>query len=59
MFRTSYSFVAMSRPAVPDQLAMMWFGTYNPASSSYAPFYVAAESLPTAYTRYCFIFGRI
>ena len=52
MFRTSYSFVAQSRAAVPDQLARIWYGQYNPASCSYAPLYVAAESLPTSYTRY-------
>jgi dipeptidase len=52
MFRTSYSFVAMSRAAVPDQLAMIWYGNYNPASSSYTPLYLASEYLPEAYTRY-------
>ena len=51
MFRTSYSFVAQSRAAVPDQLARIWYGQYNPASCSYAPLYVASESLPTSYTR--------
>uniref|UniRef100_A0A7S3H5K0 Dipeptidase n=1 Tax=Spumella elongata TaxID=89044 RepID=A0A7S3H5K0_9STRA len=50
MFRTSYSFVAQSRAAVPDQLARIWYGQYNPASCSYAPLYVASESLPTSYT---------
>ncbi|KAJ1414037.1 peptidase family C69-domain-containing protein [Ochromonadaceae sp. CCMP2298] len=50
MFRTSYSFVALARP-VPDKLALLWFGTYNPASCSYAPFYVAADHVPAAYTR--------
>lgn len=52
MFRTSYSFVALSRAAVPNQLALMWYGNYNPASCSYAPFYVASEHLPPSYTRY-------
>jgi len=59
MFRTSYSFVAQSRAAVPDQLARLcdqlarlWYGQYNPASCSYTPLYVASESLPKAYTRY-------
>lgn len=55
MFRTSYSFVALSRAAVPDQLALMWYGNYNPASSSYAPFYVASDHLPPSYTRYIVI----
>ena len=50
MFRTSYSFVALSRAAVPDQLAMIWYGQYNPASCSYAPFYLAADTLPATYT---------
>jgi dipeptidase len=52
MFRTSYSFVAMSRPNVPDQLALMWYGNYNPAASQYTPLYLASEYLPEAYTRY-------
>lgn len=51
MFRTSYSFVALSRPAIPDQLALMWYGNYNPSSCSYTPFYLASEHLPPAYTR--------
>lgn len=52
MFRTSYSFVAQSRADVPDSFARIWFGQYNPSSCSYAPFYVSAEHLPEAYTRY-------
>ena len=51
MFRTSYSFVAQARPAVPDSMALLWFGQYNPSACSYAPFYVAAEHVPVAYTR--------
>jgi len=54
MFRTSYSFVATARPDVPDSFALIWFSQYNPASSSYAPFYVAAEHVPTAYTRFVY-----
>ena len=50
MFRTSYSFIAQSRASVPDQLARMWYGQYNPASCSFVPLYVASESLPKAYT---------
>jgi dipeptidase len=50
MFRTSYSFVAQARKGVPDQLARMWYGQYNPSSCSYAPLYVASESLPTMFT---------
>ena len=50
MFRTSYSFVAQSRPAVPNSLARIWYGQYNPASCSYAPFYLAADTLPSTYT---------
>lgn len=52
MFRTSYSFVAQSRPGVPDSMARIWYGQYNPSSCSYAPFYVSAEHIPQAYTRY-------
>ncbi len=51
MFRTSYSFVAVSRADVPDSLALLWYSQYNPASSSYAPLYVSAEHVPAAYTR--------
>jgi hypothetical protein len=59
MFRTSYSFVAMSRPNVPDQLALMWYGNYNPAASQYTPLYLASEYLPEAYTRYVRYWGYV
>jgi hypothetical protein len=59
MFRTSYSFVAMSRPNVPDQLALMWYGNYNPAASQYTPLYLASEYLPEAYTRYVRCWGYV
>ena len=51
MFRTSYSFVAQARPAVPNDLARIWFGQYNPSACQYAPLYVHAEQLPKSYTR--------
>mmetsp|Transcript_4731 Transcript_4731/g.6492 ORF Transcript_4731/g.6492 Transcript_4731/m.6492 type:complete len:670 (+) Transcript_4731:1-2010(+) len=50
LFRTSYSFVAVCRE-VPDHLALLWFSQYAPSSSSYAPFYVAAEFVPVPYSR--------
>lgn len=52
LFRTSYSFVAVSRSSVPDVLSMLWFSQYAPSSSSYAPFYVSTKELPRAYTKY-------
>jgi dipeptidase len=52
MFRTSYSFVGQARPAVPNSMGRIWYGQYNPTSCSYAPFYVSAEHIPAAYTRY-------
>eukprot|EP01038_Epipyxis_sp_PR26KG_P012679 gene12679-17000_t len=51
LFRTSYSFVAVSRPKVPDILALLWFSQYAPSSSSYAPFYVASTIVPAPYSR--------
>eukprot|EP01035_Chromulina_nebulosa_P019906 gene19906-25861_t len=51
MFRTSYSFVAVSRKDVPDELTLLWFSQYAPSSTSYTPFYVSAEELPPPYTR--------
>lgn len=50
LFRTSYSFVAQARQ-VPDTLARLWFSQYAPATSSYAPFYVASEHVPKQYSR--------
>jgi len=52
LFRTSYSFVAVSRHDLPDTIApVMWFTQYAPASSSYTPFYVSATDAPRPYTR--------
>ena len=51
MSRTSYSIVAVARAAVPDQLALVWICQYAPSSSSYAPFYVAADAVPAPYSR--------
>jgi len=50
MFRTSYSFVAQSRPHVPDVLALVWFANYNPSSCTHAPFYVSSDYVPHGYT---------
>jgi dipeptidase len=49
LFRTSYSFVANCRPGVPDELALLWFSTYMPSSSSYTPLYLASENVPLPY----------
>jgi dipeptidase len=52
LFRTSYSFVAQARSGLPAlAAARVWFCTYAPHSSSYAPFYVSQTILPDAYTR--------
>ena len=51
MFRTSFSFVAVPRPKVPDALSLMWFGQYAPHSCSFTPLYVLADKLPAAFTR--------
>jgi dipeptidase len=51
LFRTSYSFVAVSRKHLPDTVGpVMWFTQYAPASSSYTPFYVSATDAPRPYT---------
>ena len=50
LFRTSYSFVAQGRSSVPNHFALLWFAQYAPGTSSYTPFYIATETLPTAYT---------
>lgn len=52
LFRTSYSFVAVSRQNVPDHLALLWFSQYAPSSSSYAPFYVSTDYVPVPYSRF-------
>lgn len=52
LFRTSYSFVAVSRKHLPDTVApVMWFTQYAPASSTYTPFYVSSIDAPRPYTR--------
>ena len=51
LFRTSYSFVSMPRPLVPDILSLLWFAQYAPSSTSYAPFYIASSTPPKAYTK--------
>ena len=52
LFRTSYSFVATARAAVPDQLALLWFSQYAPSSSSYTPLYLASENAPLPLSRF-------
>ena len=45
IFRTSYSFVAVARKnIVSNLLAMIWFGQYQPSTSSYVPVYVHADA---------------
>ncbi len=51
LFRTSYSFVTVSRASVPDALALMWFTQYAPSSACFTPFYVGASNPPRPYMR--------
>lgn len=51
LFRTSYAIVAVAREGVPDVLSMTWLCQYAPDMSSFFPFYVATEALPSAWTR--------
>lgn len=51
MFRTATSSVTRSTKALPDEVgAMMWWATYAPHASAYVPLYVAAPTVPLAYT---------
>ena len=50
MFRTSYSFVATARKLKTNLLARLWFGQYQPSTSSYQPVYIAAD-LPVQFGR--------
>jgi len=50
MFRTSYSFVATARNLKTNLLARLWFGQYQPSTSSYMPVYIAAD-LPVQFGR--------
>ena len=48
--RGLFSFVAMSRPHLPDVIgASMWFGWDWPSGSVYHPLYVSQSSLPRGY----------
>ncbi|KAJ1429908.1 peptidase family C69-domain-containing protein [Ochromonadaceae sp. CCMP2298] len=47
--RTAYAFVAQAR-SVPDELALLWFAPYNPTAASFAPFYLAAESISRGFS---------
>jgi dipeptidase len=49
LFRTSYSFVAESREAVPDWMSMMWFSQHAAFAASYVPLYLVAEDAPQEY----------
>lgn len=49
LFRTSYSFVAVARTAVPDSLSLLWFAQYAPSSASYVPLYVGARKAPSTH----------
>ena len=51
MFRTSYSFVAQARRAVPNQLALLWFSQYAPDMSTFIPLYVASTRISLPWIR--------
>lgn len=51
LFRTSYSFVSQPRASVPDELSLLWFAPSAPATTSYAPLYLASDTLPEQYTQ--------
>jgi dipeptidase len=53
MFRTSHSFVAVSRgpDVAPAGLALVWLAQYNPDVSSYVPMYVGSDRLPPSWIR--------
>jgi len=53
MFRTSHSFVAVSRrpELAPVELALVWLAQYNPDVSTYTPIYVGADHLPPSWIR--------
>jgi hypothetical protein len=50
LFRTTYSFVTVSRNFAPDILSMFWFAPYAPSQSSYTPIFVKSDTLPKPYT---------
>lgn len=44
MFRTSYSFVAVSRKSLPAPVkSLLWFTQYAPHAGVYTPIYVGAS----------------
>lgn len=43
--------VAQPRRFVPDALSRVWIAMHAPDTSTFAPIYVAANTLPEAYTR--------
>jgi hypothetical protein len=52
LFRTSYSFVSVSRKHLPAVVnPVLWFSQYMPSSSTYTPFYLAATEAPRPFTR--------
>lgn len=51
MFRTSFSFVALSRSFVPDEMAVVFYGQDAPHGTVYLPFYVAQTGWPDAWAR--------
>ncbi|GMH76765.1 hypothetical protein TrST_g11386 [Triparma strigata] len=52
IMRTSWHFVATSRPNLPNEVAgVMWYSQYQPSAGAYAPLYSSMEKLPEMYTR--------
>jgi hypothetical protein len=44
-----FSFVAISRPGMPDHLGMFWYGQSRSTTTVYVPFYAAQKSVPDSY----------
>ncbi|GMI40538.1 hypothetical protein TrCOL_g9712 [Triparma columacea] len=52
IMRTSWHFVAQSRPNLPKEVAgIMWYSQYQPSAGAYAPLYGAMSEVPRMYSR--------
>lgn len=51
LFRTTYSFVAVSRSNRPSELSLLWFSLHAPDTAPYTPIYVNSETLPPSWIR--------
>ena len=52
MYRTSYSMISQARSRYPHAIGgRVWFSASTPRAGCYIPLYLAAEYIPTPYTR--------